>query len=141
MSKTKKKRKGEKNKKQKVHVCNFGLKNELRVVSSLCRLQEINPLVTGYHHSKQNGESDVLGIDVTIFLRNGFALVVQIKSNRKGISEHFRKHPNVPIIVANAQTGSDQIANILSDMINEHGKHFFDKSISLEDVYPKYQAP
>jgi hypothetical protein len=117
------------------------MKSELRVVNSLYLLKQLNPLVVDYHHSKQNGESDALGVDVTIFLRNGFAFLVQIKSSRKRYSKHFEKHPNIPVIIAGSLINSEQIAKILNEMINENGKNFFDKSVSPEDVYPKYGNP
>lgn len=140
MSKTKRKKKGEKNKRQKARICNFGIKSELKVVGSLCRLKELNPLVVRYHHSQQNGESDVLGVDVTIFLRNGFAFMVQIKSSRKRFAKHFEKHPNIPVIIAGPGISSEQIAKILNEMITDYGNHFFDKIVSLDDVYPKYSS-
>ena len=89
---------------------NPGPKNELRVVESLSVLQQINPLVIGYHHSKKNGEIDSIGLDVTIFLRNGFAFVIQVKSSNKKLDKHFKRYPHIPVIIVSSGLTSEKIA-------------------------------
>lgn len=118
---------------------NPGPKNELRVIESLSILQRINPLVTGYHHSKKNGEIDSIGLDVTIFLRNGFALVIQVKSSNKKLEKHFKRYPHIPVIIISSGLTKERIAELLNELINDFGKHFFEKVIGEEDVYPEYR--
>ncbi len=118
---------------------NPGPKNELRVIESLSILQNINPLVTGYHHSKKNGEIDSMGFDVTIFLRNGFAFVIQIKSSNKKLETHFKKYPHIPVIIVSSGLTDERIAELLNHLINEFGKNFFEKVIDENDVYPEYR--
>ncbi len=117
---------------------NRGTENELRVVGSLSILKRINPLVVGYHHSQKNGENDVMGIDATILLRNGFAFLVQIKSSNKKIDRQFTKHPHIPVIIISEEMSGEQIAMLLNGLIAEFGRQFFEKIIDREDVYPKY---
>lgn len=116
---------------------NPGPKNEFRVIESLPILQQINPLVTGHHHSKRNGEMDSEGIDVTIFLRNGFAFIIQVKSSNKKLDDHFKKYPHIPVIIISSGLTSEKIAKLLSEIINTFGCRFFDKIINEEDTYPK----
>lgn len=120
---------------------NRGAENELRVVSSLSLLRRINPLVVGFHHSQKDGENDVMGIDATIFLRNGFAFLVQIKSSNKKLDRQFTKHPHIPVIIVSEGMSGHQIAKLLNDLITEFGRQFFEKIIDREDVYPKYARP
>lgn len=117
---------------------NRGAENELRVVSSLSILRRINPLVVGFHHSQKDGENDVMGIDATILLRNGFAFLVQIKSSNKKLDKQFVKHPHIPVIVVSEGMSGEQIARLLNGLIAEFGRQFFEKIIDREDVYPKY---
>lgn len=116
---------------------NRGAENELRVVSSLSILKRINPLIVGHHHSQKDGENDVMGIDATIFLRNGFAFLVQIKSSNKKMDRQFTKHPNIPVIIVSEGMSCEKIAEILNELVNEFGRQFFEKIIDRNDVYPK----
>lgn len=118
---------------------NPGPKNELRVIESLSVLQNINPLVTGYHHSKKNGEIDSIGLDVTIFLRNGFALVIQVKSSNKKLEKHFKRYPHIPVIIVSSGLTKEKIAELLNELINDFGNRFFEKVVGEEDVYPEYR--
>lgn len=118
---------------------NPGPKNELRVIESLPILEQINPLVTGHHHSKKNGEMDSAGVNVTIFLRNGFAFTIQIKSSNKKLDAHFKKYPHTPVIIISSGLTSEKIAELLSELINEFGGNFFQKVVDEEDVYPEYR--
>ena len=118
---------------------NPGPKNELRVINSIPILQRINKLVIGCHHSKKNGEIDSMGFDVTIFLRNGFALFVQVKSSNKKLKDHFDSYPHTLVVIVSPNMSSEQIAELLNSIINNFGKNFFDKIVDENDVYPEYR--
>lgn len=61
--------------------------------------------VSGYLRNNQGDRLDSEGIDFLIFLKNGLAIPLQVKtsSNRRNneekINEHFRKHPQVKNII------------------------------------------
>jgi hypothetical protein len=75
------------------------------LVEQVLRWLQRKERISGYLRNNPSDRLDSEGIDFLIFLRNGLALPLQVKTssserdNRDKMREHFRKHPKIRHII------------------------------------------
>ncbi|MDO8504634.1 MAG: hypothetical protein Q7S36_02150 [Candidatus Liptonbacteria bacterium] len=80
------------------------------------------PLILGCHNATRNGELDFRGIDIVVALKNGFCLLLQIKSSEGSLAKHKRRHPLIPAFVAKRDLNDIQIATEVLKIIRRQAK-------------------
>lgn len=103
-----------------------GYQNEHRVELALIRNKHLLPLIEGCHNAFKNGELDVRGIDIIVALRNGFCLLLQVKSSPNGLAKHYKNHPLIPAFVAERSMSDNEIAMAVMEVVRRQAKFPFD---------------
>lgn len=103
----------------------WGHANEHRVEEAIMGNLMQLPLVARCYNANPGGELDGLGIDILIVLKNGLGLFLQIKSSPNRLSQHYRKHPFIPVIVVPRDRTPEDIVKEIGEIIDDLGKRFF----------------
>lgn len=101
---------------------NLGAQNEHRVELALIRSKQRLPLVSGCHNVFKNGELDIRGIDIVVAMKNGFCLLLQVKSSDNGLAKHYASHPLIPAFVARKKMSDTQIAAAVMKIIRRQSR-------------------
>lgn len=101
---------------------NLGAQNEHRVELALIRNKGRLPLVSGCHNAFKNGELDVRGIDIIVAMKNGFCLLLQVKSSDNGLAKHYASHPLILAFVARKKMSDTQIAAAVMKIIKRQSR-------------------
>lgn len=80
----------------------------------------------GCHNAFKSGELDIRGIDIVLSLRNGFCLLLQVKSSEAGLRTHYERHPLIPAFVAKREMSDIQIAATVLKIIRRQAKRSFE---------------
>lgn len=90
---------------------------EEKAIRALALLSKEWREIITYHHSKKDGEVDILHTDILIFLKSNFAFPLQIKSTRGAARKHDKKYPHIISIFVRGRDSEKKIANIIKHRI------------------------
>ena len=103
---------------------NIGKKNENKAAEAVGYLKNRYPQIVGCYPQPRNSEFDVQGVDIVIQLNNGFAFLLQIKSQVNALQEHYKKHPYVPAIVIEKDSTTEDVAKMILAILGHYMAEF-----------------